>query len=152
MKYINKIVLSILAVIAPLAACDTEELTDLNINPQALNTVNLNFIFSAVELSAATNGFSGDNWYLNGRTNLGYTAYFVQQMSTTGLNLNTAGDKYFDNNEAWEAPWEFWYGDMVKQMRIIFKESADGGFEEGKEKKYRRCHKSIMGTHLPQTH
>ncbi len=134
MKYINKIVLSILAIIAPLAACDTEELTDLNINPQALSTVNLNFIFSAVELSAATNGFSGDNWYLNGRTNLGYTAYFIQQMSTTGLNLVLAGDKYFDNNEAWEGPWEFWYGDMVKQMRIIFKESADGGFEAGKRK------------------
>ena len=128
MKYINKIILSILAVVAPLAACDTEELTDLNKNPQALNEVNLNFIFTAVELSSATNGFSGDNWYLNGRTNLGYTAYFMQQLATTGVGLNNAGDKYYDNTEAWEAPWDFWYGDMVKQMRIIFKQSADGGF------------------------
>ena len=134
MKYINKLVLCILALIAPLAACDTEELHDLNINPQALNTVNLNFIFSAVELSAATNGFSGDNWYLNGRTNLGYTAYFIQQMSSTGAGLNTAGDKYIDNNEGWTAPWDFWYGDMVKQMRTIFKESGEGGFEEGRRK------------------
>jgi hypothetical protein len=134
MKYINKIILSILAIVAPLAACDTEELTDLNINPQALNEVNLNFIFTAVELSSATNGFSGDNWYLNGRTNLGYTAYFMQQLATTGIGLNNAGDKYFDNTEAWEAPWDFWYGDMVKQMRIIFKQSGEGGFEEGRRK------------------
>ncbi len=134
MKYINKIILSILALVAPLAACDTEELHDMNVNPQALNEVNLNFVFSAVELSSATNGFSGDNWYLNGRTNLGYTSYFIQQMSTTGLNLNTAGDKYFDNDEAWNAPWEFWYGDMVKQMRLIFKQSDEGGFEEGRRK------------------
>lgn len=132
MKYVNKLILSILAVIAPLAACDTEELHDMNINPQALNEVNLNFVFSAVELSAATNGFSGDNWYLNGRTNLGYMSYFIQQMSTTGTNLNTAGDKYFDNNEAWNAPWDFWYGDMVKQMNLIFAESGPGGFEEGR--------------------
>ena len=134
MKYLNKIVLSAAALMLPFAACDTETLQDYNLNPQALNEVNMNFVFNGVLLDAATNGMAGDNWYLNWRTNAGYCSYFIQHMSTTGLALNDAGDKYFDNEEGWTAPWDFWYGSMVKNMRAIFKETGPGGFEEGRRK------------------
>ena len=134
MKYLNKIVLSAAALMIPFAACDTDTLQEYNLNPQALNEVNMNFVFNGVLLDAATNGMSGDNWYLNGRTNLGYMSYFIQQMATTGIGLNYAGDKYVDNEEGWTAPWDFWYGSMVKNMRAIFKETGPGGFEEGRRK------------------
>lgn len=136
MKYLNKLVLMIMAMFAPLAACDTEELHELNVNPQALNEVNLNFIFTAAQLSSTDGGFSS-NRYLNWRTNIGYTSYFMQHLATTGLVLNTAGDKYFDNDEAWNAPWEYWYGDAGKNLSIILKESGKGGFEEGRRKNTR---------------
>ena len=109
-KYINKIVLSAIVLMASFAACNTDTLQDLNVNPQALNEVNLNFVFTSAELSIASGGFSGDNRYLDWRTNMGYTMYFMQHFATTGTGLNSAGDKYFDNDEAWNAPWEFWYG------------------------------------------
>jgi hypothetical protein len=130
-KYINKIILAVLALLAPMAACDTDQLQDLNVNPQALNEVDLNFVFTAAQLSSASGGFSGDNRYIDWRTNMGYTMYFMQHFATTELGLNSAGDKYFDNDEAWNAPWEFWYGNVGKTLSLIFKETGEGGFEEG---------------------
>jgi hypothetical protein len=143
MKYINKLFLSVLALFAPLAACDTDELQDMNINPQALNEVNMNFFFTAAELSSASGGFSGDNRYIDWRTNIGYTAYFMQHLSTTGLGLNQAGDKYFDNDEAWNAPWEFWYGNVGKTLAVIFDQTGEGGFEEGRRMNTRAASKVL---------
>jgi hypothetical protein len=131
MKYINKIILSVLALMAPLAACDTDTLQELNVNPQALNSVNTNFIFTGAQLQIASGGFSGDNRYIDWRTNMGYTMYFMQHFASTGLGLNSAGDKYFDNDEAWNAPWEFWYGGVGKALKLVFDETGEGGFEEG---------------------
>lgn len=143
MKHLNRLVLSALALFVPLAGCDTEELHDLNINPQALNEVNLNFVFTAAELSSASGGFGGDNRYIDWRTNIGYASYFIQHLATTGLGLNSAGDKYFDNDEAWNAPWEFWYGDVGKNLQIIFKQTGPGGFEEGRRKNMRAAAKVL---------
>lgn len=134
MRYLNKLIFSVLAIFAPLAGCDTDELHEMNINPQALNEVDLNFIFTGAELSSAAGGFSGDNRYLDWRTNIGYTSYFIQQLANTGLGLNSAGDKYFDNDEAWNAPWEYWYGDVGKNLQIILTETGPGGYAEGKHK------------------
>ena len=58
-----------------MTGCDTRELHDLNINPQALNQVDLNFIFTSAELAIASNGSSGDNRYIDWRTNIGWCAY-----------------------------------------------------------------------------
>jgi hypothetical protein len=63
---------------------------------------------------------------------MGYCMYFIQQFATTATVLNSAGDKYFDNDEAWNAPWEFWYGNVGKTLAVIFKETGEGGFEEGR--------------------
>ena len=131
MKYICYIILVLGAIVMPFTSCDTDRLQELNINPQALNEVNLNFLFTAAELSVASGGFSGDNRYIDWRTNMGYCMYFMQHFATTATGLNSAGDKYFDNDEAWNAPWEFWYGNVGKTLSIIFKETGEGGFEEG---------------------
>jgi hypothetical protein len=120
-----------LVILATFAACNTDELKELNIDPQSLNEVNMNFFFTAAELSSASGGFSGDNRYIDWRTNIGYTSYFIQQLATLEQGLNGAGDKYFDNDEAWNAPWEFWYGNVGKTLAEIFRQTGEGGFEDG---------------------
>ncbi len=115
----------------------------MNVNPQALSEIDLNFVFTAAELSSASGGFSGDNRYIDWRTNIGYAAYFVQHLASTGTGLNTAGDKYFDNDEAWNAPWEFWYGDVGKNLAIILDETGEGGYAEGQHKNMRAAAKVL---------
>lgn len=135
MKYfkhtIHKVVLSTLALMIPLAACDTDELHDLNINPQALNEVNMNFLFTAAQLGSAAGGSAGDNRYIDWRTNIGFAAHAIQHLANAGGGI-APGDKYTDNVESYNAPWEFIYGDQLKNISEILKQTGPGGFEEGK--------------------
>lgn len=143
MRYLNKLMLCFMSVFVPLAGCDTEELHELNVNPQALSEVDLNFVFTAAALSSASGGFGGDNRYIDWRTNIGYASYFIQHLATTGQALNSAGDKYFDNDEAWNAPWEYWYGDVGKNLKLILTETDEGGFEAGQKKNMRAATKVL---------
>lgn len=111
--------------------CDTKELHELNINPQALNEVNLNLIFTSVELGLASNGTSGDNRYIDWRTNIGWCAYAVQQLANAGGGI-APGDKYSVNSETNAAPFEFIYNDQLKNLAEILKQSGPGGYGEGR--------------------
>ena len=110
--------------------CNKDDLADLNNNPQSLPTINLNFIFSSAQLGAAAAGSSGDNRYIDWRTNIGMTAYAIQHLghATGGI---APGDKYTHNPETSNAPFEFIYGDQLKNIGIILKESGPGGFGDG---------------------
>lgn len=132
MKYISKILLLTCAVAVPFASCDTDTLHDLNINPQALNEVNMNFLFSAAQLGAASGGAEGDNRYIDWRTNIGYCAYWMQHLANSGSGGLAAGDKYFENVESDNAPWEFIYGGQLKNLNEVLKQTGPGGFEEGR--------------------
>jgi len=139
MKILNKIILCALAIISPLAGCDTNELHDLNINPQALNTVNMNFLFTAAQLGAASGGSEGDNRYIDWRTNIGYCSYWMQHLANAGAGGLAAGDKYFENVESDNAPWEFMYGGQLKNLTEVLKQTDAGGFEEGRRKNTREA-------------
>ncbi len=132
MKVINKIILLTLALGMPMAACDTDELHDRNINPQALNEVPMEFLFTAAQLGSAAGGSAGDNRYIDWRTNIGFCAYAIQQLSTASGGISP-GDKYFDNVESYNAPWEFIYGDQLKNLSEILFQTAPGGFDEEKD-------------------
>lgn len=121
-----------------LAGCDTKQLHDLNINPQALNEVNLNFIFTSAELGIASNGTTGDNRYIDWRTNIGMFAYAIQQLANSGGGI-APGDKYTVNAETNAAPFEFTYNDQLKNIAEILKQSGPGGFAEGKYKNTREA-------------
>jgi len=131
-KYISKIILLACGVMIPFAGCDTDTLHDLNINPQALSQVNMNFLFSAAQLGAASGGSEGDNRYIDWRTNIGYCAYWMQHLANAGTGGLGAGDKYFENVESDNAPWEFIYGGQLKNLNEVLKQTGEGGFEEGK--------------------
>jgi len=106
-------------------------LHDLNINPQALNEINMNFLFSSAQLGAASGGAEGDNRYIDWRTNIGYCAYWMQHLANAGTGGLGAGDKYFENVESDNAPWEFIYGGQLKNLTEVIKQTSEGGFEAG---------------------
>jgi hypothetical protein len=138
MKILNKTIIYLLAMVIPMVACDTESLHDLNINPQAVNQVDLNFIFTAAELGSAAGGSAGDNRYIDWRTNIGMTAYLIQQLANAGGGI-APGDKYTENFESNNAPFEFWYGDALKNISEVIRQTGPGGYDEGKKTNLRNA-------------
>ncbi|MEJ7586153.1 MAG: SusD/RagB family nutrient-binding outer membrane lipoprotein [Ferruginibacter sp.] len=138
MKYLKNIIFCSAMAASLLTSCNKSDLKDLNINPQALNTIDLNFLFTAAQLGAASGGSAGDNRYIDWRTNIGMASTAIQQLGTTGGISNT-GDKYQDNFETSSAPFEFIYGDQLKDIGEILKQSGPGGFAEGKNPNLRQA-------------
>ncbi|PSL07688.1 SusD/RagB family nutrient-binding outer membrane lipoprotein [Cecembia rubra] len=132
MKIINRIITYLLIFSLPLIGCDTDSLHDLNINPQAVNQVDLNFIFTAAQLGSASGGSAGDNRYIDWRTNIGMTAYLIQHLANAGGGI-APGDKYIENFESNNAPFEFWYGDALKNISEVLRQTGPGGYDEGKK-------------------
>ncbi|QMU26980.1 SusD/RagB family nutrient-binding outer membrane lipoprotein [Adhaeribacter radiodurans] len=138
MKYIHKIILGTMGLVVPLAGCDTDELHNLNVNPQAVNQIDLNYLFTASELGIASNGSAGDNRFIDWRTNIGMTAYAIQHLANAGGGI-APGDKYQDNFETASAPFEFTYNDQLKNIAEILKQTGPGGFAEGKYQNMRNA-------------
>jgi hypothetical protein len=130
MKYLQKIFICTAIGAALITACNTDELKDLNINPQATTTINPNFLFSSAELGAASGGSAGDNRYIDWRTNIGMFSYAIQHLAVAGGGIDP-GDKYTHNFETAAAPFEFIYGDQLKNIGEILKQTGPGGFAEG---------------------
>ena len=131
MRNMHKYFLSALFIFFIFSGCDTDELQDLNINPQAVNEIDLNFMFSAAELSMASGGYSGDNRFIDWRTNIGLCGGAIQQLTTSG-SISSNGNYYRHNFETAYAPWSFGYEDILKQCEEIINQTSEGGFSEGK--------------------
>jgi hypothetical protein len=106
-------------------------LHELNINPQAVNEINMNYLFSAAELSLAANGFSGDNRYTDWRTNIGLCGGYVQQLTTFDRDISSSGNRYSHNEESVQCIFEFSYNDQLKNLAEVIRQTGPGGFEEG---------------------
>jgi hypothetical protein len=130
MKYLNKLILLIAGVMFIGVGCDTEDLHELNINPQAVDQIDVNYLFSAAELSIAANGFSGDNRYTDWRVNIGLMGGYIQQLSTFG-GISATGNFYRHNEESVQAIFEFYYNDQLKNLAEVIKQTGPGGFSEG---------------------
>ncbi len=128
MKHILKLTLGTLLIFVMAAGCDTDELHEMNINPNAVNQIDMNYFFTAAELGMASNGSSGDNRYTDWRTNINFAASAIQHMSGS-----STGDKYFDNDvEPFNAPFQFYYRDALRRTAEILKQTSEGGFMEGR--------------------
>ena len=108
MKYIKKLIIgsSILGIIGAGVGCNTDELKGLNVDPQALDNVDPNFLFTAAELGTASGGTLGDNRYIDWRTNINFAGYAIQQLASSGGEL---GEKYVESGSTFEssnAPFE----------------------------------------------
>jgi hypothetical protein len=138
MKHISKIFFVALATVLPFSGCDTEELHNLNINPQSFEEVDLNFLFTAAELGSAAGGSAGDNRYIDWRTNIGFASYAIQHLANVSGGI-APGDKYTDNPESYAAPWEFIYGDQLKNLAEILRQTGPGGYDEGRKNNLRQA-------------
>jgi hypothetical protein len=133
MKYIKRLIIgsSILGIIGAGVGCNTDELKGLNTDPQALDNVDPNFLFTSAELGTASGGTAGDNRYIDWRTNINFASYAIQQLASTGGEL---GEKYVESGSTFEssnAPFEFIYADQLKNISVIFKLTGPGGAYEG---------------------
>lgn len=128
----HKYLISILGVFGALLlnSCDTEELHDLNINPQAVTQIDMNFLFTTAQLGIASNGSTGDNRFIDWRTNIGMCAYAIQHLAIAGGGI-APGDKYTINVETDAAPFDFTYNDQLKNIAEIFRQTGPDGFDAG---------------------
>jgi hypothetical protein len=139
MKQLNKTLLAGVLTVLLVAGCDTDDLRDLDIPPQAVNQINLNFLFTAAELGAASGGSSGDNRYIDWRTNIGFASYAIQHLANGGTGGIAPGDRYTENFETNNAPFEFLYGDQLKNLAEIIRQTGPGGWDEGKKNNLRQA-------------
>jgi len=118
--------------------CDTNEFHNLNINPQAVNQIDLNFLFSAAELGIASNGSSGNNMAVDGSTNIEFCAHAIQHLAT--VDPNNFGDKYVDVRGRTNSPlFEYTYSDQLKNIAEILKQTGEGGYDAGNKKNMRNA-------------
>jgi hypothetical protein len=130
MRNILKYTLSTVIIFFMIAGCDTEELHELNINPQAVNEIDVNYLLASASLSIASGGAEGDNRYIDWRTNLGYGGGLIQQLTTSG-SISGNGNYYTENIESNTAPWTFGYGGVLKNCVEVIKQTGPGGYAEG---------------------
>jgi hypothetical protein len=131
MKYLKKVIFCTVVSASLVTGCNTDELKNLNVDPQALSEINLNFMFTSAQLGAASAGSGGDNRFIDWRTNIGFCAHVIQQLANAGGGI-AAGDKYFDDFEETSAPFDYIYYDQLKNIGQILQQTGPGGFAEGK--------------------
>ena len=137
MNYLRKFIYSTAIAAVFVSGCNTDELKELNINPQAANTIDVNFLLASAQLGIASGGSQGDNRYVDWRTNIGMFSTAIQHFAATGGIVNN-GDKYFDYVEGFTAPWDFMYRDL-RNLNEVIKQTGPGGFAEGQNNNTRQA-------------
>jgi len=138
MKYFNKLFLLGAGLMLPVFGCDTQELTDMNVNPQAVTQIDMNYLFTSAQLSIASNGSAGDNRYTDWRTNIGFCGGIVQQLTTFG-SISGNGNYWNHNEETVQCIFEFSYNDQLKNLAEVLKQTGPGGYEEGRRMNTRQA-------------
>lgn len=129
MKYLRKLIYCTAFTAVVVSGCNKDNLKNLNINPQAVNTIDVNFLLTSAQLGAASGGSRGDNRYIDWRTNIGIASTAIQQLAAIG-DISNTGDKYLENVESNSAPFEFIYTDL-RSLGDIIKQTGPGGFAQG---------------------
>lgn len=106
----------------PFSGCNTDELQDLNIDPNAANLIDWRFLFTQGVLQ------SRENRYVNGRVNLSICGAITQQVSTLEAAGDRAhGDKYFYNLDSHDAyQWRLYEGSMKTLAEVIRQTGPEG--------------------------
>ena len=95
MKNSFQIYLFTLVLMLIIIGCDTEELHDLNKNPEAVTEIDLNFLFSTAELSVASNGGSANNRFTDWTININFCAQAIQQITLMGTNVQSSSGNFY---------------------------------------------------------
>lgn len=119
------------------AGCDTDKLHDMNINPNSLNEMDVNYLFTTAELTAA-NGFLPGSATVspNEETNIEMCGPVIQHLATLNNTGNSAGDKYIQNwdnrNSLYGPIWNFMYHTGTQAHKVI-EITSPGGYDAGRK-------------------
>jgi len=123
-----------------LNSCDTDQLHDLNINPQAVDEIDVNFLFSKAQLGLS-DGFG--NRYINWRTNVIYMAGAMQQQ----INPGGTGNNYGHNEESSSAPYRYYDQQLTNHAEVI-RQTGPGGYDEGNKVNLRNASRILRAFDL----
>lgn len=130
MKKIKQLIITLTIIAALVTGCSKSALEKLNVNPQAQGDINLNFLFSAVQLGLTSGGtLGGENRDLDWRVNIGYGAYAIQHLAYLNEGIGP-GDKYQEYAAGDERPFNYFYTDGLRKMSDILYQ-VDSGFAVG---------------------
>lgn len=121
MKHLHKLLVLGLICLIPLTSCNTDELQELNIDPNAANELDWKFMFSWGTLQAA------ENRYVNGRVNLGICSHLIQQMASIEAGERAMGDKYTRNEDAKNGYMWFIYRNSLKTLAEVIRQTGPEG-------------------------
>ena len=142
MNYLRKLIYSAAIATVLVSACNTDKLKELNINPTAVPTIDVNFLLTSAQLGAASGGDLGDNRYIDWRTNIGLGSSAMQQQATQGTDpdgpITSVGDKYLENVETYTGAWNIMYADL-RNVGEILRQTGPGGFSEGQNNNTRQA-------------
>src|SRR5690348_9526858 len=140
MNYLRKLIYTSVTAVLVISGCNTDQLKELNINPQAAPTIDVNFLFTSAQLGAASGAspVTGDNRYIDWRTNIGIASTTIQQLASDG-GISNNGDKYLEqNSESYTAPWDFLYRNL-NYLGEILRQTGPGGFADGQNNNTRQA-------------
>lgn len=121
MKYINKLFVLGFILLLPLTSCNTEELQELNIDPNAANELDWKFLLTQGQVQSA------ENRYINGRVNLGICSHLIQHLATIETGERAMGDKYTRNEDSKNAYQQNVYRGSLKTLSEIIRQTGPEG-------------------------
>jgi len=122
MKFLNKLFILGFICLIPMWSCDSDELTDLNIDPNAANELDWKFMFTQGQVQAAENRF------VNGRVLLNFGAGLSQHMATLEIGGERgAGDKYYRHLDSFNGYMLFVYRGALKTLAEVMRQTGPEG-------------------------
>jgi len=122
MKFIHKLSFIWMLVLIPIMSCNTDELQELNIDPNAANEVDWRFLFTSGQVQAA------ENRQINGRVNISLCAQLIQHCATTiGGGERGCGDKYTLSLDNTNAYMDLVYENALKELSEVIRQTGPDG-------------------------
>ena len=119
MKLFKKFLIVLAIGLFPIIACDTDELVELNNNPNAVSDMDWRYVMSNAQVWCA------ENRYVNWRINVLTSGLLIQQFSSSSINTM---DKYFQGNVDYPtAYWDRIYTGGAKETSECIRQTGPNG-------------------------
>ena len=116
-----------------IGGCNDESFQELDLNPQAVNQIDLNFMFTPVLLQLST---GSNNRAFHWNANHLFCSMVIQQIASTGNDAQ--GDKYLHNTRTTNEFFEFSY-ETLRYIAEILRQTGPGGYDEGNKNNMRQA-------------
>ncbi len=119
MKLFNKLIISVVAImLIPIVACDTEELVELNINPNASNEIDWRFNLTFGQLQSC------ENRYVNWRANIIHCGNLIQHLGGWGYSAGYTLTDFPSHNASY---FDYVYENALKQLAEVIRQTGPEG-------------------------